>query len=88
MITCKECIETLRDDPRIRSGRYHMCGCGYCSKLTYYRELEEIVNTHDTPSGLTERDDVNQLNSHILFLQGKVLAKSKRNDYTNRYKYI
>lgn len=41
MITCKQCIETLLGDPRIRSGRYRLCGCDYCSKPSYYRELEE-----------------------------------------------
>ena len=41
MITCAECIEQLRpDDPHIRSGRYGKCGCDYCQKLSYYRDLE------------------------------------------------
>ena len=42
MITCRECLERMRfiGDPRIRSGKYRMCGCDYCSKPFYYRELE------------------------------------------------
>ena len=42
LITCVECIERLRviGDPRIRSGKYNMCSCDYCSKPTYYREIE------------------------------------------------
>ena len=42
MITCNQCIERMKpDDPRVRSGTYHMCGCDYCNKPTYYRELEK-----------------------------------------------
>ena len=42
MITCQECIKSLHpDDPKVRSGRYHMCGCDYCNKPEYYRELEK-----------------------------------------------
>ena len=42
VISCRECIENLKpDDPRVRSGRYGLCGCDYCNKPTYYIELEE-----------------------------------------------
>ena len=42
MITCRECIGRLKpDDPRKRSGKYRLCGCDYCNKPSYYRELEE-----------------------------------------------
>ena len=44
MITCSECIAKLKswgDDPRTKSGRYHMCGCDYCSKPQYFRDLEQ-----------------------------------------------
>ena len=41
MLLCSECIQSLYpDDPRVRSGRYMRCGCDYCDKPTYYRELE------------------------------------------------
>ena len=43
MIPCSECLERFKswgDDPRVRSGRYMKCGCDYCDKPTYYRELE------------------------------------------------
>lgn len=44
MLTCRKCIERMKpDDPRIKSGRYHLCGCDYCNKPTYYRELEEVA---------------------------------------------
>ncbi len=48
MITCKECIENMKplDDPRVRSGIYRRSYCEhYCSKPTYYRELEQIMET-------------------------------------------
>ncbi len=42
MITCEECIQKMYpDDPRVKSGHYHLCDCDYCDKLTYYRELEQ-----------------------------------------------
>ena len=42
MITCSECIQELYpDDPRVKSGRYHLCDCDYCSKSDYYRGLEQ-----------------------------------------------
>jgi len=41
MLTCRECLERMKpDDPHIRSGRYNLCGCDYCDKPTYYRDLE------------------------------------------------
>ena len=44
MITCNECINRFKswgDDPRVKSGRYHLCGCDYCGKPQYYRDLEQ-----------------------------------------------
>ena len=54
MISCKECISRcFPDDPHIRSGRYMRCGCDYCDKPSYERELEarldeprEVVHKH------------------------------------------
>ncbi|KKK70152.1 hypothetical protein LCGC14_2926850 [marine sediment metagenome] len=50
MITCEQCTrELLPDNPHIRSGKYNMCGCDYCEKPSYFRELEtslkEIIET-------------------------------------------
>ncbi len=45
MITCKECIEHFKswgDDPKVKTGRNHLCGCDYCNKPIYYREFEII----------------------------------------------
>ena len=42
MISCRECIEGLKpDNPQVRGGKYNLCGCDYCDKPTYFRELEE-----------------------------------------------
>ena len=85
MITCEQCIEDLRpDDPRIRSGRYRMCGCDYCSKSSYYRELEglstkdeEIVNEEWTHR---QWDYVKQLKSRTEWVEQKIydLANKKK----------
>ena len=41
LIPCAECIERMKpEDPRVRSGRYNKCGCDYCGKSTYDREIE------------------------------------------------
>ena len=50
LITCEQCTrELLPDDPHIRSGKYNKCGCDYCEKPSYFRELEtsrkEIIET-------------------------------------------
>lgn len=50
MITCSECIEgLLPDDPRIRSGEYGLCGCDYCDKPNYFRELESMMLEETLP---------------------------------------
>ncbi|KKL04653.1 hypothetical protein LCGC14_2613940 [marine sediment metagenome] len=75
MITCAECIERMKpDDPRIRSGRYRMCGCDYCNKPTYLRELEEekpqvIEHIHFT-SNLSRKqwDEIQQLKRTVSYL--------------------
>ena len=51
MISCAECIESIKfiEDPRRRSGKYHMCSCDYCNKPTYYRELEANLDANKEP---------------------------------------
>ena len=79
MITCKECIESLRpDDPRVRSGRYMMCGCDYCNKPTYYREIESA--NRET---IIERQDLRPIKSEVNHILNKInthidASKSKR----------
>ena len=77
MITCKACIESLRDDPRVRTGRYLRCGCDYCEKPSYYRELEETqieIEPELAPKELRDafhktqvlvNDLQNRMNKHI-----------------------
>jgi len=55
MITCQECIDRLGpDDPRIRSGRYMKCGCDYCDKPDYYRDLE-VLNQQPSEQTIIHR---------------------------------
>ena len=50
MITCAQCIQQLKpEDPRVRSGRYRLCSCDYCSKPSYFRELEEVQKDMPAP---------------------------------------
>ena len=42
-LNCQECIEGLPLDPRVRSGRYHLSSCDYCS------HKEEIPPTSFEP---------------------------------------
>jgi len=73
MITCKQCIDSLTDDPRIRSGKYRLCGCDYCEKPSYYRELEQIKpETQPIFRPRPVDKEIDQLKSSILYLQGKM----------------
>lgn len=74
MITCAECIEKLKpDDPRIRSGKYMRCGCDYCDKPTYFRELESIRSEIEPIFRPRPVDDeIDQLKAGFLHLQEKV----------------
>jgi len=44
LITCEECRDRMKpEDPRVPTGPYHHSTCDYfCSKPTYYRELEVV----------------------------------------------
>jgi len=44
MISCADCAEGMYPhDPRVKYGKYRLCGCDYCNKPSYYRELEALV---------------------------------------------
>ena len=88
MITCQECIERMKpNDPRVKSGRYYLCGCDYCNKPHYFRELEQTKPKPEIP----DIAKVSQLQSHVeqaragyLYLQNKLnkhLDKKKRSRY-------
>ena len=63
---CKECILGMKpDDPRIKTGRYHLCGCDYCDKPTYYRELEAAQ-----PIALPQTPPEHRLIKKLLEIQG------------------
>ena len=77
MITCNECIERMKpDDPRVKSGRYHLCGCDYCNKEPYFRELEQIVIPKEIPpsipNGFKLYNGVQQTKGMLLHLQRKL----------------
>ena len=86
MFTCAECTDRMKpDDPRMRSGRYHMCGCDYCSKPTYYRELEDnkqpreqIVLHRHADMGKKEFDLLQQTAAEVKNLRDKVIELQKR----------
>ena len=75
MITCEECIERMRpDDPRVKSGRYHLSGCDYCDKPDYYRGIGNIKLDvpQEVPWVKQQWNTVKQMRAMILFLQGKL----------------
>ncbi len=88
MITCAECIERMKpDDPHVRSGKYHMCGCDYCNKPSYYRELESqsppeqvIIHRHSN-MGKQEYDMLQQTSGQVKYLQTKVDALVARDSF-------
>jgi len=95
MITCKQCIEDLRpDDPRIRSGRYRMCGCDYCNKPSYFRELElsteevarpqEIIHRHSN-MGAKEFDLLQQTAMKVDHLEGQFKEQQARRKPRGKY---
>jgi len=74
------------DDPRVRSGKYMMCGCDYCNKPSYYRELEtpkpqvqEVIHRHSDMSK-KEFAELQRLGGQVKYL----LAKAESSE---GYKY-
>jgi len=88
MITCEECRERLYpDDPRVKSGRYHMSTCQhYCNKPQYYRDLEQTKpepEIHDILGVRQLKYQVEQAKAGYLYLQNKLnehLGKKKTGD--------
>jgi len=87
MISCAECIERMKpDDPRAKAGRYHMCGCDYCNKPTYYRELEtkqvepqeQIITHRHSDIGKQEFDLLQEHERAIKFLMSKQARKKQQ----------
>ena len=85
MITCAECKARLYpDDPTVKSGAYHLCGCNYCAKPSYYRELElsppqvsEVIHRHSDMSK-QEFALLRNLEGQVKYLQGKVTERQQR----------
>jgi len=84
-MTCEECINRFAswgDNPRVKSGRYHLSGCDYCNKPYSERELEQLKNnvelinaTHEIPNILEVRQlkyQVEQAKAGYLHLQNKL----------------
>ena len=88
MITCVECIERFKswgDDPRVKSGA-NLCGCDYCDKTDYFRQIElpkpepEIPNL---PEVRQLKHQVDQAKAGYLHLQNKLnehIKNSKTKD--------
>ena len=92
-MTCEECINRFAswgDNPRVKSGRYHLSGCDYCNKPYSERELEQLKNnvelinaTHEIPNILEVRQlkyQVEQAKAGYLHLQNKL------NEYLDKAK--
>jgi len=82
MITCNECLDRMKpDDPRVKSGHYHLSGCDYCNKPQYYRELEQSKPKIQPASRPRPVDkEIDQLKAGYIHLQNKLnehLNKSK-----------
>ena len=87
MISCSECVERMKpDDPRVKSGRYHLCGCDYCNKPDY-RQLEQPKPEPEIPDSIEIkqlRHQVEQARAGFLFLQNKLnehLDKKRKSKY-------
>ena len=85
MITCSECIQGMYlDDPRVKSGRYYLCGCDYCNKPQYYRDLEQIKSEIEPVFKPRPVDkEIDQLKTGFSRLQNKLnehLDKSEKKD--------
>ena len=87
MITCNECIERFKswgDDPRVKSGRYHLSSCDYCDKSNYYRELETMkseIKPVFRPRPVDK--EIDQLKAGYIHLQNKLneYIKNKKKGY-------
>ena len=83
MISCAECVQRLGwDNPTIRVGKYGMCGCDYCNKPSYYRDLEkregttEVIHRHSN-MGKKEFDLLQRTVSKVEYLLSKQTKKQE-----------
>jgi len=77
----------LPDDPRVKSGKYHMSTCEhYCNKPQYYRDIEQPKLEPEIPDLIEVRQlkyQVEQAKAGYLHLQNKLnehLSKKKTGD--------
>ena len=62
------------DDPRVKSGRYHLCGCDYCDKPLELEQRKPEIQPVLSPK------EIDQLKAGYIHLQNKLnehLSKSK-----------
>ncbi len=89
LITCAECLERLYpEDPRVITDGH--CGCYYCSKPFYYRELEKTkeIEVKDITSewGNNQWDYVQQIKSELLHYRKEYARLMTELDKLNTYK--
>jgi len=74
-MNCEDCIRYLYpDDPRVKAGRYGICGCDYCNKPQYERDNELPKPTPEIPEPLEVkqlRHQIDQTKAGFLHLQNK-----------------
>jgi len=94
LITCADCIRRLYpDDPRVKSGRYHLSGCQYCNKPQYFRNTEQQEHTQiieHRHSDMSQKDyaRLQNLEGQVKYLQGKLTEKQERKPRPPGYKGI
>ena len=88
MITCADCRQRLLpDDPRIRSGKYHLSGCDYyCNKPDYYREIEaerepQIIEHRHSDMGKKEFDLLQQTALKVDWLEKRLNERKPHAKY-------
>jgi len=86
MITCRQCIDEFKpDDPRIKSGSYHLSGCDYCNKPLYFRNIEDGDLPDRTIVDLDKesKDEMKRLRAQVMYLDKQVrgLYIKKRSEF-------
>lgn len=80
-MTCEKCIERFKpDDPRVKSGRYHLSSCDYCSNEYHLEELSPIPLP---PWQDKQWETIKQLRGMVLVLQKKVNTQKAKVDSNN-----
>ena len=86
MITCADCIRRLYpDDPRVKSGSYHLSGCDYCNKPKYFRDTEQqkhtrIIEHRHSNMSQKDYDLLQQTSRQVQHLQGKLTEREKKKE--------